>query len=124
MRSYTKYKQLKNSNLLELIPVPLINYEKTTDNRIVLLVKRFPFKFLSQLFKKSEYIRITLDEKGSVFWNLIDGKKTIAQICKEISFYKIFDNEEMLEERLSAFALILYRQKAIDFITLETLTNN
>lgn len=111
-----KQRQLKKQNMLDLIPIRKSAFIVREDQRIVLQIKRFPIQNMAKLFGKSEYIHISLDEKGSQLWQLFDGQNTLAQICNYLSQTKNFENEEMLEERVAAFALSLYRQNFIDFI--------
>lgn len=111
-----KQRWLKKQNMLDLVPVQKVSFNFTDNKRIVLKIKRFPIKGMAQIFGKSEFVQVTLDEKGSLVWQKIDGKKTIAQICSEVTSESTFENTEMLEERLAAFILSLYRQDFVDFV--------
>jgi len=111
-----KQRWLKKQNMLDLVPITIVPFKIRDDQRVVLQLKRFPMSGLSKLFGKSDIVQVTLDEKGSNVWKTIDGKKTISRICEEIASHNTFDSQEMLEERVAAFILTLYRQNYIDFV--------
>lgn len=115
-RKIRKQRWLKRQNMLELVPYRKVPFEVSSDQRIVLQLRRFPIKGLARFMGKSEFVRISLDEKGSLVWKKIDSNRTIAQICAEIASHGTFDKMEMLEERVATFILSLYRQGFVDFM--------
>ncbi|MGC8803101.1 MAG: hypothetical protein ACP5PS_04930, partial [Bacteroidales bacterium] len=78
-KKFRKQRWLMRQNMLELIPYPKVPFFISSDQRIVLQLRRFPVKGLAHLMGKSEYVNITLDDKGSLVWQKIDSSRTIAQ---------------------------------------------
>jgi len=111
-----KLRWLKKQNMLDLIPIRTVPFTIRDDQRVVLQIKRFPVKGMAKLLGKSDFVQVTLDEKGSIVWLRIDGQKTISNICEEIDSTHAFAQQEMIEERVAAFILTLYRQDYIDFV--------
>lgn len=110
---YKKKQWLKSQNILNLVPYAISEFERI-DNKIQIRQKRFPFKFLSKLFKKRPYYYIKLDEKGSKVWLLINKQNTVLQICN----YIMNDNaDDTIIQQTCQFITILYRKKLIDFST-------
>ena len=113
---FRRRKILKSTNSLELIPIKILDHEITQQGRIKLLVPRFKNKILSNIFtgnRKSEYFKISLDEKGSKSWLLIDNVKCISDIAKEL----LTDGQSIddLENSLITFFVKLYNEGFITF---------
>ncbi|MCU0289479.1 MAG: PqqD family protein [Acidobacteria bacterium] len=108
----------KNSvNFLELIPNRKSNWDKTGDGRIFLLLPRFKTLWLRKFFLKlgkSEFVRLYLDNNGARVWDLIDGKRTVGQIC-DLLQEQPGEKLEQIEQRVSCFMGMLKRN---NFITL------
>ncbi|MCX7986258.1 MAG: PqqD family protein [Bacteroidales bacterium] len=116
IQKFKKLRWLKKQNMLDLVPVRKASFEKRNEKMISIQVKRFPFINLARLLGKSEYVYVHLDEKGSQIWILIDGRRTVAQICEQIKQNSLFQQDEMLEERIAFFIKSLYQSQFIDFI--------
>lgn len=67
------------------------------------------------LFKKPKVSYIHLDENGSFVWPLIDGKKSIEEIGKEVDAH-FGEKAHPLYERLCHFFSILYNYRFITYI--------
>jgi hypothetical protein len=92
-------------NLLDLIPVRNIEWEKGDKGLAVLLKPKYQSVFLQKhvlpRFKKPHY-RIKLDDFGSFVWNACDGARTVKETGDMLR--KEFGEEiEPLYERLSQF---------------------
>ncbi len=108
---------LKNSNYLDLTPTRTYEFEKSDNGTISILVpkftNRFTVKFILPL-AKSKVVKIKLDKFGSETWLLIDNRRTVNEIGKEL--VRIFGNEiNPVEERLTRFLTTLYEQRLISF---------
>ncbi|RMG65165.1 MAG: PqqD family protein [Calditrichaeota bacterium] len=60
-------------------------YDRLADDRIVVRLPRAKNRFLRKvlnLFSRSPWVRIKLDERGSLVWQLCDGKHTVEQISQ------------------------------------------
>ncbi len=92
-------------NLLDLIPVHNITWEKTKEGKVVLLKPKFqnPFlvKYLVPRLKKP-YFKVKLDEVGSFFWKNCDGQRSVKELA-HLHKKKFGNQVEPLYERISAF---------------------
>jgi len=104
-------------NLLELVPVRNIKWEKDERDLIVLLKPKFSHPFLKKhlLFRmKKPYYKITLDDVGSSVWKLCDGRLTVKKIGESLKDeYK--EKIEPLYDRLSLYLQNLERNRFIVF---------
>jgi hypothetical protein len=102
-------------NFLELVPERNRRWEKTGDGRIYLLVPRFTNRLMKKIalgFGKSELVKVNLDDKGTVVWMLIDGKKNVKQIG-DLMEKQEGETRPQVYERLSEFLSILARNRFI-----------
>ncbi len=110
-------KEKQQINLLELIPVKNLDWEKQDDGIIVLLKPKFKHPFLKKHVLsrlKRPFYRVKLDDVGSFIWEQCDGKtpvKHVAQSLKEEFGEKI----EPLHDRLALFLQHLERNHFIVF---------
>ena len=113
---FARRKILKSINALELTPLKKHEYDLNEKGAVVILVPKFKKKEWSFLIpkRKSEHIRITLDELGSAVWLTIDGKKKINTIVMELS-EKLGEKIYPAEERILKFLSQLYNNKLISF---------
>lgn len=105
-------------NLLELIPVRNIGWEKQNDGLICLLKPKLQVAFLKKhVFPrlKKPYYRITLDKIGSLFWENCDGVRNVKQIAENMK-EKFGDEVEPLYERINLFLQSLEKNKFIRFL--------
>ena len=104
-------------NALDLIPFTLCESVQGDADRITLIVPRFKQEWLLKLIRKlkrSETVKVHLDDIGSRVWREIDGKRNIEQIGNLIDA-KEGETEQQKYERLSAFMMILHRNQFIAF---------
>ena len=119
-----KYKEkIENLNFLELTPVLEIGFELDGNGLVNILIPRFSNKLLASIFMprlKAPYIKMSLDEFGSVAWQNIDGKSNVDGIAKHL-LDKFGEKIDPVEERLTKFLSQLYNYKFITFIELKNL---
>ena len=106
-----------DKNYLERIPVHPENIPwKTDENGIVTLEienKGAMNRIAQKLFKKPKVSYIHLDKTGSFVWPLIDGKKSITELGKDVDAH-FGEKAHPLYERLVKYFEIL---KSYSFIT-------
>jgi hypothetical protein len=104
-------------NLLELVPVRNIKWEKKEDGLIVLLKPKFkhPFfkKYVLPRMKKPHFM-IKLDAVGSFVWEHCDGKKNVKEVARRLKD-KFGESAEPLYDRLSLFLQSLEKNRFIYF---------
>ncbi len=106
-----------SQNYLDLTPEWIHGYELKENGKVSILIPRFTSKFFGKYFLpllKNKYIPLKLDELGSETWLLIDGKKSVQEICDELSL-KFGDKVQPTEERVTSFLTHLYTNKFIRF---------
>lgn len=98
----------------------MIGEEETAEGRINLLMPRFKNRFTSALFQprsKDQFIRIKLDEFGSLTWMLIDGHTSVGGIAEVLNVHhpgKLQPADET-PDRVTKFLAMLYQQRYISF---------
>jgi len=70
---------------------------------------------------KGEFIKIKLDQSGSLTWLLIDGDTSVIKICEKLKerYSHCFNQTEETEERVTKFLSMLYEQRYITFREIE-----
>jgi hypothetical protein len=104
-------------NLLKLVPVRNISWEKSDEGLISLLKPKIQITFLAKLLlhrMKHPYYRVKLDEIGSHFWEHCDGHNTIEKIAV-LQQQAFGDKVEPIYERIGQFLQTLERHKFITF---------
>ncbi|MCK4930978.1 MAG: PqqD family protein [Candidatus Aminicenantes bacterium] len=113
----SKVNKQQELNLLELVPVKNLKWEKNEDGLICLLKPKFQLPFLKKhllpLLKKP-YYKINLDKIGSQFWESCDGVRTMEEIAACIK-NALGDEVEPLYERITLFLQSLEKNKFIRF---------
>lgn len=112
----THYKEEKNF----LLYIPEIKYDnyKVDENNIVTLYfehNKPMERFVRWLVKKNNLSDIVFDEKSSLVWLLIDGKRSIYDIAIEMA-KGLGDTEEVAIERLVMYIRYIARKGWIKFI--------
>ena len=114
---FMRRKILKNTSALDLIPIR-IHDQKVDDNGIVtILIPKFKNEKFARFFipaRKSIYISIHLDELGSAVWMAIDGKRSVGEICTDLT-ERLGEKIYPAEERVVKFMTGLYHNKHITF---------
>lgn len=124
---FQRRKILKKSNALDLIPVRLFNHEQREEGKLNILLPRFRRNWLARYLaplNKKEFIRIKLDQFGSATWLLIDGKKNVLEISRELEniYPEKLDPPTETAERVNKFMSVLYQQRFISFLQLQKKT--
>ncbi len=106
--------------LLKITPVqnPLVEVKEYDSGEIGLVLKSVPSKkrgFFSKIFSVPTGRKIVLDEMGTHFWKLCDGKNRINDIVSE--FQKEYNMSE-LEARISISIFVenLSKRQLVGFI--------
>ena len=103
-------KKVISENYLERCPIRKAGIEwSMDDNKMVTLYieNKGVFNTLAQKFlKKPKVSYVHLDETGSFIWPLIDGKKNIAELGKDVEKH-FGDKANPLYERLAKYFQIL-----------------
>lgn len=105
----------ESANVMEMIPVPQCETKiNSNDGTIDLLMPRFKTSWLSRLVppKKEPHIQIHLDKTGTIFWQNVDGKRTVYEIANKMRSEMPEELENGIE-RVGLFAQTLYRQEFI-----------
>ncbi len=92
-------------NLLDLIPVRNIKWEKKEDGLITLFKPKFELTFLKKYvlpYLKKPYFKIKLDHVGSFTWELCDGSLRVKEVAKNLKD-KFGEDVEPLYDRLALF---------------------
>lgn len=115
MNFFGNKNKLKGLNYLDLTPFTINEFE--VENSIVtILIKKFKSKIMQAFLprNRTNYIKIHLDELGSVVWLNIDGKKNVGEIIETISL-NMGDKLPQTEQRVTTFLTQLFQQKFIGF---------
>ena len=110
----TSKERNEKTNVMLVTPVR-VGYVKTVwkDKHIVLV---FPHRYSRVLrllpFRLSPLVvHVELEEHGTAVWQLIDGKRTVAEIVQELGFH--FNYEEGYESRVVTYLLQLQKDGLI-----------
>ncbi len=102
-------------NLLELVPVRTISWEKSQEGLVVLLKPKFRHSFFVKhilpRLKKPHY-KIKLDSIGSFVWERCDGRRTVKELAESMS-QEFGENVEPLLDRLTLFLQNLEKNRFI-----------
>ncbi|KYH33275.1 coenzyme PQQ synthesis protein D [Clostridium tepidiprofundi DSM 19306] len=111
-----KNKDRKQDNFLLYIPQRKHDDWEVRNGRVYLnFYHNKPVeKFVRWLFKKPYKSDIELDERGTTVWQLMDGKRTVYDISKELS-KKFGDDEKTSNQRLIMYLRYLVREGWISF---------
>ena len=113
---FKRRKILKKTSSLDLTPVRISEHEVDEKGVLRILIPKFRNEFLRQLvfrLKKSNTIRVRLDERGKAVWLTIDGQKNISEIVEEIK--KIDTPFEDPETSVLKFIEDLYSKGLVTF---------
>ena len=114
-----KRKELHTTNYLEKIPCKssYLKWSQSEDGKVTLEIenKGAMNRIAQKLFKKPKISYIHLDKTGSFVWPLIDGKKDIIELGKEVDAH-FGEEAHPLYERLAQFFHVLESYKFINWI--------
>lgn len=104
-------------NLLDLVPVRNMKWDKKDSGLIVLLKPKFTHPFFAKhilpRLKRPNYA-IRLDEIGSYVWELFDGNLTVIELGERLK-NKFGDKVEPLFDRLAVFLQSMEKNRFIYF---------
>ncbi len=106
-------------NLLDLIPVRNIKWEKKEDGLVVLLKPKFELALLRKYVlprMKKPYFKIKLDHVGSFIWEHCDGCIQVKELAKSLED-KFGKEVEPLYDRLTLFLQSLEKNRLIIYKT-------
>ena len=92
-------------NLLELIPVRNIEWERSGEGLIVLLKPKLKNPFFARHLLprlKNPYYKVKLDSVGSFIWQQCDGSLTVRRLADNLKD-KFGEDIEPVYDRLSLF---------------------
>ncbi len=111
-------KKKNDTNYLDKIPVhPDIKWSADENGIVTLEIenKGAMNRIAQKLFKKPKVSYIHLDKTGSFVWPLIDGKKNIADLAKDVDAH-FGEEAHPLYERLAQFFRVLDSYKFINWV--------
>jgi hypothetical protein len=104
-------------NLLDLVPVREVEWEKKKDGTVFLKYPKFSNRILTAVLKKTgvdPMARLHLDDIGSYVWQMCDGNRRVLDIAE--SMKKEFGNRiDPVYERLGAFVKLLTHHRCITY---------
>ena len=120
MNFFERRKILKKANYLDLTPLRQMEFETREDGKVDILLPRFRHPILKRTLQphwKQEFIRIHLDEMGSVIWLQVDGVINVNELCRHIqaAHPEKLNPPEETEKRVTQFLSLLYQQRYITF---------
>lgn len=98
-------------------PLRRYNFEQLGDDRICIVIPRFPDNFLGRQIAKLAVQtddKLDLDDIGSLVYPLCDGEHTVAEIATQLK-ERFGEKVEPLEGRLSLFMREMFKRSLITF---------
>ncbi len=111
-------KKKNDTNYLDKIPVrPDIKWTADENGIVTLEIenKGAMNRLAQKLFKKPKVSYIHLDKNGSFVWQIIDGKKSIADLAPDVDAH-FGEEAHPLYERLVQFFRVLDSYKFINWV--------
>jgi hypothetical protein len=108
-------KNLKNINLLDLVPIHAVEWGKNIDGTVFLRKPKVKSRFLKTVLKKlglRTHYKIHLDEFGSHVWKACDGTCSVYQIGENLKA-TYGEKIEPVYERLGQFIKTLASQQCL-----------
>jgi Coenzyme PQQ synthesis protein D (PqqD). len=114
------FRKKVSKNYLSFIPTRKIQEFSESDGKISLLVPKFKNERFGKWFipkHKSIHFKIHLDELGSQVWWLIDGNRSVEEICNLLNDFLNTHHKpaDQLEERVTRFLTDLHRNGFVSF---------
>ena len=104
-------------NLLAFVPHRLAQEVERSEGKVRVSFPRFRSKFgraFGKLFRASELIYLTLDERSTAVWDLCDGRRNVKQISEELRA-RFGEDVEPVYLRLAELLSILEQNRLIDY---------
>ena len=114
-------KKIPEVNLLDLIPMRIIDYEVDDENMVTIFAPRFKNRLLRKWLMpriKRPYVKVRLDDIGSSVWLNCDGRRNVKEIAVIIR-EKFEERIEPCYDRLGMFFQQLDRARFICYTNLE-----
>jgi hypothetical protein len=102
---------------LEFVPRHTVDSEDGEDGRLVLLRPKWTRGLLARWLQphiRHKFFRVRLDDVGSATWLLIDGRRTVGEICEAL-FERFGERVEPRYERGAKFIHQLERGEMVAF---------
>jgi hypothetical protein len=103
-------------NFLDYVPVRKVEWERDEQGKVYLKKEKTRNKLMKKiidLFNRSHFINLHLDQLGTSAWLLIDGKRKVREIS-EMMKAEFSEDLRRLEERLGFFFVLLKKNNFID----------
>jgi len=114
-------KQQKTINLLKLVPVRNIKWNKNDEGLVVLLKPKIKNPFFAKHILprlKHPYYKIRLDSVGSFIWERCDGQRAVQEVAEDMKA-KFGEQVEPLYDRLNLFLQSLEKNRFIFYRSLQ-----
>ncbi len=108
------------TNILELVPVRKLEHI-VEEERVTVLMPRFFVSWMQKNFvprKKDPFIKVKLDELGSITWLSCDGRTRALEIAREVAARHDLEQNETYR-RVGTFLRQLYQRGFLDLRTPE-----
>lgn len=105
-------------NFLDYVPVRKVDWKLNENGKVYLIKEKTKNKLLKKiidLFNKSQFFNIHLDQLGTSAWLLVDGKRNVYEINEKMK-EEFVDDLYQPEQRLCYFFSILKKNKFVDFL--------
>ena len=110
---------MNETNLLDLVPLRLVAESQRIEGCVCVEFPRFrsaPGRLFGRAFRASRTIRLTLDDKSTAVWDLIDGRRSVEQIGATLQ-RKYGEEIEPVYERLAKLLEIMVKNQLIRYET-------
>ena len=108
---------MSEKNLLTMVPERTAVETDRIDGRARIEFPRFrstPGRLFGRIFQASEKIKLTLDDKSTAVWDLVNGWRTVEKIGEEL-LRKFGPEIEPVYERLAKLLEIMVKNKLIRY---------
>jgi hypothetical protein len=120
MNFFKRRQILKATNFLDLIPMRIQGHRMGDDGLVNIIIPKFGNQRFARWFiplRKPTQITIKLEKFGSSSWLLMDGKRSMQEIC-DILLQEYGDEIQPVTERMSKYVSLLYHQDHVTFAQL------
>ena len=117
-------KSLDGVDLMQVVPQTLVNHVTSGNGRVTLLVPRFRTGWAAHLMQPRlpedrRYVRVVLEERGSVLWPLINGRRRVAEMIGV--FQESFPNDtDEAAKRIGQWIYAMYNNAFVEFLEVDT----
>ncbi len=110
-----------DQDFMTLVPRALLASELADGTgRTVVLVPRYRDFFFGRLLQPrlpahKKHIRVTLDARGSLIWQAMDGIRSVGELCGLLAAERP-DDAEQLPQRVGLYLYHLAEKRFIEFV--------